>query len=111
MRKARLIAALAATIGVLAATYAATAMTPASDAAAPGHAPIHGASAAAGASHRQLGGDSKAYESGKINPHLTEGECALLGGEVIDWSTCLSGRVCHTADETGYDHLVCISKS
>ena len=99
MRKPLAVGAFAAIVGLLATTYA-----PAGTATS---AATHGSSA--GATQRPPG--LKPYESGKINPHLTAGECALLGGEVSDWDICLSGQVCHTRDETGYDHYVCLSKS
>jgi hypothetical protein len=79
---------------------------------APGHAPIHGSSAAeAAGTHRALGGETKPYESDKAHPNLSEGECKQLGGEVFVTTVCLSGSVCRTSDESGNGHFVCVSKA
>jgi hypothetical protein len=61
--------------------------------------------------HKIFSSVTKPYEGGKINPHLTEGECRELGGATAASTRCLSGQVCNTSDETGYDHWVCISKT
>jgi hypothetical protein len=65
----------------------------------------------AGATHIPVSTATHPYEGGKINPHLTVEECRLLGGATAASSACLSGQVCNTSDETGYDHWVCISKT
>jgi uncharacterized membrane protein len=50
----------------------------------------------------------------KIGPtKLTESECTQLGGTVnsLPSAICNSSRVCHTTDQNGNSHDVCISKS
>jgi hypothetical protein len=111
MRKSLTIAAFAASaIGFLAMTCGAPAATPMADteppAAQPGHAPPHRS-----ADTITLPPGAKAYESGKVNPNLTEQECGVLGGSVGNYSACLSGRVCTTTDESGNWHSVCISRT
>ena len=50
----------------------------------------------------------------KIGPtNLTESECTQLGGTVnsLPSTICNSNRACHTTDQNGNGHDVCISKS
>jgi len=36
-------------------------------------------------------------------------ECTTLGGKVTSASICTSGQACHTTDQNGKAHYVCIS--
>jgi hypothetical protein len=100
----------ASTVIFAAMTCAAPAATSGADleprAAQPGHAPLHGPGETI-----NLPPGAKVYESGKVNPNLTEQECGVLGGRVGNYSPCLSGRVCTTTDESGNWHSVCISRT
>lgn len=41
---------------------------------------------------------------------LNANECTTLGGSVTDVKYCNSGRACHTTDQFGKHHYVCLSK-
>jgi len=42
---------------------------------------------------------------------LSVDECTRLGGNVTSTGICTSGQACHTADQYGKAHYVCISAS
>jgi hypothetical protein len=108
VHKSLMIAVFAtALLGAPAATLGAGSESPAEP---PGHPALHGSSSAT-ADRITLPPGVKPYESGKVNPNLTEQECGALGGAVHGFDFCLSGRGCLTTDETGQEHLVCISKN
>jgi hypothetical protein len=45
-----------------------------------------------------------------INKALNAEECTTAGGSVTDVTYCNSGKACHTTDQSGKHHYVCLSK-
>ncbi len=67
---------------------------------------------AVGAAHaldRKGSGSAGATTATKAAP-LSGEECTGLGGNVVDHDACNSGKACHTTDNYGKHHWVCLSK-